>query len=209
MSDEIDQAEGTLPPTTAPEWDEDEFAKLPGWPKVVGIISIVFSGLSLTCMGCGVVSMVAFLPMARNARPEGEPLPPSMDPSAVMQTLQFTQMGIGLLLTVLLLMAGIMTLSRKNAGRMLHLLYGGLSLPVAMFGVWIQLKAIAEMEQWLLDNPDSTLASSPGSGTGGMMIGLGIGLVIGLAYPLFCLIWFGAIKTKHEQMTGGIDDDVI
>lgn len=40
------------------------------------------------------------------------------------------------------------------------------------------------------------------------MVGLAIGLFIGLAWPVFCLIWFGFVKTKPEQMTGGVRERI-
>ena len=180
----------------------EEYIAPPAWPKVVGIISIVWAALGLTCSGCGVVGLVmnsSMGPQMEQAfRDQGEtaPLPPSMQ----VTTGQYAQVVVGVLMALLLLFAGITTLARSSTGRMLHLAYGALSLPLAAWSVYITMQQMAAMDQYVQDYPDSMFAAQHNPA---IYIGmLAFGLVLGLAWPVFCLVWFGVIKTKPEQMTG-------
>ncbi|MFG0275748.1 MAG: hypothetical protein ACF8QF_11900, partial [Phycisphaerales bacterium] len=66
-----------------------------------------------------------------------------------------------------------------------------------------QLQVQIQMQEWIEANPDSDFARAAGQGGGaGGMIGLAIGLIIGLAWPSFCLIWFGLVKRKPVDIVG-------
>jgi len=190
-----------------PQIEDDELDRTPPkWPKVVGIISIVFGSLGLTCIGCSLTMMTvggSFIEKmvqqaAQQSGGASAPTPPTMQFGAIDLTLG----GIGVVLSVVLLLAGITTLSRKSVGRLLHLVYGGANLPLTLWSTWNTLQKMAAMGQYVRDNPDSPFAQ--GYSPIGSMIGIAFGLAIGLAYPVFCLVWFGAVKTRHEQMTGGL-----
>lgn len=175
---------------------EDLFIDPPGWPKVVGICSLVFAGIGLSCVGCGVLSMVVFIPMAEGQI--GEPLPTVMQPGIV----QWAMMGVGILSTILLITAGVMTITRKPMGRTLHLVWALISSCITLFNLFVQFSQQQRIAEWVEANPDSAWAAQGGQGSAMQYIGLAIGVVIGLAWPVFCLIWFGLIKTKQHQMTG-------
>lgn len=185
------------PPTSAYD-DVELFAPLPVWPKVIGIISIVLGSLSLTCMGCNVLSIVVFLPMG--ASQMGEPIPPPMQPGAPMWAL----IGLGGAMSALLLTAGIVTVVRRPEGRALHLLYAMLSVPLTIASAAIRVQQINDMAQWAANNPDSVWAkqqSTPGAGAM-QWAGLLIGTALGLGYPVFLLIWFGLVKRRAADITG-------
>ncbi len=183
---------GALPPTEPDDFDIDPI--LPGWPKPVGIISIVLASLSLTCGTCGVIGSVMSPMFMKMAGPDAGPVPPMMQP----QIMNYVQMAIGLLWAGLLLTAGIMTLRRLYTGRLLHLVYAIGSIPLLVWSIMTQLDMAAQLNQWAQQNPGSPFAQGNNP-----WIGIAITVIFGLPWPLFCLIWFGVVKTKPEHFTGG------
>lgn len=172
----------------------DPFAEPTSWPKVIGIISMVWGGLSLTCAGCGVFGAIASVSMMPEQM-KSQGLPPGMGVNATM----VASTTIGAVMAFLLFAAGLMTLRRTMAGRTLHLIWSVISIlwiPVALFLLYQQ---DAAMKQWLADNPDSEFAKQPGAGSNiGLMIGVSITLLFSL-YPAFILIWFFFIKKTKES----------
>lgn len=192
-----------VPPTEPGDLEDALFVEPPRWPKVVGITSIVWASLWLTCSGVGVLAMIVFMPMMQSAAQQQSPgasLPPTMQ----MDPMKWASMAFSLILLVVLLIAGIMLVNRRPAARALHLLYGVLGLVGAAWGMFMQWQAHTQMAQWRQANPTSPFAQQ--SSAVGEIIGLIIGLVAGLGWPVFCLIWFGLVKRTHESMTGGIDE---
>lgn len=182
-----------------PRADDDyDLPEPPKWPKVVGIISIVLAGLGLLCGGCGVLSTI-FMPQFMNqVAPDMGPLPPTMQPGP----LYIAIMVFSLLWSVLLLVAGITLLNRRPPARTMHLVWAAGSLVLFVIGVYNNFQIVAEMTQWAKDNPDSQFAQSFNP-TVQLATGLGTLAIFGLPWPVFCLVWFGFIKTRPEQMTGG------
>lgn len=181
-------------------FEDPMLAEPPVWPKVIGILSIVFASMGLTCGGCGVVGLV--LLMASGAQLSDDPLPPPMQPDVT----DWALMGLSMLMSVLLLVAGIVTVMRRPAGRALHLLYAVLDLPLVIASTAMSIQQMNEMAQWAANNPDSQWAQQqnmPGANVG-QYVGLAFGLLMGVGYPIFLLIWFGMIKRRAEDMTGGV-----
>ena len=187
------------PPQTFDPNDGRLFVTLPTWPKPVGILSIVFGGLSVLCGGIG----MAMLPFqARLSAPllEGAPPPPHMVFSAV----EYVLFGASLLTNVLLVAAGILLLNRRPVSRVLHIVYAVVFLGVLLPSVAIQLGKIGKIGAWVAAHPDNPMAQSmQGPGQEQLQaIGPIVQAVLGVCWPLFCLIWFGLIKTKAVQYTG-------
>lgn len=181
-------------PTAPPTEPLDVFPDAPAvWPKVVGIISIVFGALAVTCNGASAIVMPFMGPIMAGANNTG-PLPPSMQFNA----LQWGAVGLSVAVNIVLIIAGIVTALRMPAGRALHLVYAVLGIVMAGLAVWIGLGQQADMAQWVKDNPGSPFAQQHNPVF--EMIGLGLGLGIALLWPLFCLIWFGMVKRTHESM---------
>lgn len=169
----------------------------PLWPKVVGAVSLAWSLISLTCAGCGLVTPVitaTFLPPEMmNPPPPFARLSPEMVLSAAM----------GAVVAIVLLAAGAATLGRKRAGRTLHLVYIVLALISIAVGVWVQFRVQAQIAQFVQQNPDHPMAQQMGAGGGmGQWFGVAFGVVIGLAYPVFCLVWFGFMGRKPDERIG-------
>ncbi|MCC6427542.1 MAG: hypothetical protein IT435_12060 [Phycisphaerales bacterium] len=181
-------------------------AELPKWPKVVGIISIVWASLGTCCgvlgLGLGVVGRSMIPPEKSDQFP-----PHFVSPPVVILGV------VGLSFGLILLAAGIMTVSRKPIGRILHIVYSILSILIFPVSMYFNFQMQAEMEQWVQQNPNTDFAKQQAQmGSGGQLgqiIGMVIGTVMGLAYPVFCLIWFGLVKRKPGSMGVVPVDDVI
>lgn len=167
----------------------------PRWPTVIGALSIAWAVLLIGCAGCGTAFQFAG---ASILGAKADQFPP-MTPSPLM--LAFVVGGI--LLDCVLIAAGVVTIMRNPVGRTLHLAWAIAALLTVPLGVYLQLDAQVAVRQWVIDHPDTEYAKLVGQGGSlGEMLGIAIGVLIGVAYPLWCLIWFGAVKRTAEAMTG-------
>ena len=186
-----------------PATDAVTMVNTPKWPKVVGIISIVFGSLGVlgsTCGGIGVAMVPVWEDMMKEVS-EGYPLPPNMD----IGPLYYVLIVLGLAFAILLLTAGVMTLKRQIAGRMLHLVYVGLSIPVTILNIWLQMQEMSAMEAYIRDNPGSPFAQG-GDQTVNLIL-FAFFTLLGIAWLAFLGIWFGVMKTKPSDFTGDPADD--
>lgn len=177
------------------------FTDPPTWPKVVGILSIVFGGLSLFC-GSAALAMVPFSKGMIEPQLNGDPMPPSMELTAA----DMAVAALSLSLNLLLVIAGAGLLNRKAVSRILHFAYAFLFLPVVVGSVLMQFQKQGAMEQWAADYPDNPIAKSVQQQQDlpvpMPLIQALATLIISLAWPCFLVIWFGLFKTKHHHMTG-------
>jgi len=184
------------------QWDDIATIDRPKWPKVIGIISIVLGGLGLVCGGLGLV-MMPLAPSLMKGALEGDPVPYGMVPTAT----DFIIAGVGVLLSVLLVFAGITAVSHRPATRVLHIAYALLSIPMSIWSYLNQLEKAELNAQWAKDFPDNQMAAGMDpanpAAAAGQLFGLVMLLVIGIGIPAFYLVWFGLIKTRPEQITGG------
>ena len=173
-----------------------EFAdKPPAWPLVIGWLSIAWAALGTVCGVCA-VGFFAVLP-AIMPMPQG-PLPPAMQMSVGM----LAQLVVGTLMGIFLLTSGILCLRRNPTSRILFFVYAVASLLFVCYSVYFQFQQGAAMAKWAAENPDSPFAAGYKNPTqikaqeiGGMIFGI----VLGAAFPVFLLVWFGFIKTRPEQ----------
>jgi hypothetical protein len=180
---------------------EQHFLPPPKWPIPVGIISIALGGLGLVCGGLG-LAVTPFLGGMMSSQLQGAPLPPNMQFGPV----DYTLAGVGVVLSVLLLIAGIMLIGRHPVSRWLHLIYAVTSIPLSIMNLMHQSAKQAAMAQWAADYPDNPIAQAINSGAPGQDIGPMIGMcfagVFGIGFPLFLFVWFMLIKTRPEHITG-------
>ena len=188
-------------PPNEEQWESVGIHELPKWPKVIGIISICWGALSLTCTG--LMSVWAFLvPKLIDDRAlEGAPMPEAF----TLNTTDWMVIGISLSLIIVLIFAGITCVGRRPITRVLHLVYAGVSVPLTVWSYINQTAKQATLAEWIETYPDSPLAEQMQSQgqQAGQAVGLILTIVLGFGIPLFYLIWFGVIKTKPEQITGG------
>jgi hypothetical protein len=185
---------GGAPPSDPPQIELD--TPPPGWPKVVGIISIVWGALGLTCSVLGIGSFIV-TPMFADQIAEqlGTAEPP---PSMVFGAVDYAIVAFGLVVSVILLIAGIATVSRKESGRTLHIVYAFLGILNAAISVVYQIQNHNEVKAWAEQNIDDQAVAQSMSNEIGLFIGIGLALVLGLAWPIFCVIWFGALGKRPE-----------
>lgn len=169
----------------------------PRWPKVIGIISIVFGSLGVICGGVG-IGWQLLMPGFLSQMPGGAP-PTLMSPSPI-------NLGVGAvstLWTIILVVAGAMTVARKPGGRTAHLVWAFMAVVFGVVGLYMQVKMNAEIATWIADNPDSEFAKQPQMPIIGYLCG---GFFLG--WPLFTLVWFGLIKKKGSDLTEGVTEQV-
>lgn len=176
----------------------------PAWPKAIGIISIVFASLSLLCGACGLFQNISAIAQGGakiqlpNAQPVTLPPPPML--SVVLQV-------ASVLWAIMLLIAGIMTLRRTPAGRLIHLVYAGVAIILTIAGTFIGWAAFQQTVAAVQKEPSMKQMA-------GMMQGIAYGsfciiLTLGLGYPAFLLVWFGAIKRRPEDMGFRADEPLV
>jgi hypothetical protein len=164
----------------------------PAWPKVVGIISIVWGSLGLACGTC-FFGWILYLPtFSKQMEAQmGGPMPPAMTPSPA----QMGLMVVGLLWALVLLSAGIATVGRKASGRTLHLVYAIGAILLTLPSLGLSVKQQMEMADWASKNPTSKWAQQSKAGP---IVGLSFGAVMGLGWPVFCLVWFAPKKRSPD-----------
>ncbi|HCT43731.1 MAG: hypothetical protein CMJ35_14300 [Phycisphaerae bacterium] len=186
------------------QWETAEVVLRPRWPKVIGIISIVWASIGLACGGIGLL----FLPFASSLMSmglqEGEPVPYGL----VSKPADYAIAGLGFLFALLLLFAGIACVSHRPVTRVMHLVYGLAAIPMSLWSYMNQMHKNELNAQWAKEFPNSEMAqgfdpAQNPAAAAGELIGLVILIVFGFGIPLFYLIWFGLVKTKPEQITGG------
>lgn len=179
---------------SAPIDEPELLAEAPGWPKVVGIISIVWSSLGMFCGVCAIGGgyfAVSMMPAEQRSQ-----FPPNMLPSGLMLVVAALSMLSG----VLLIVAGVVTLRRNPLGGKLHIAYAVLAILLSAANIYLQIGQQADLAQWARENPDTMFAKqmqSPGQQVG-QTVGYAVGAIMGFAYPIFLLIWFGAVKRRPE-----------
>jgi hypothetical protein len=184
------------------EGADGEFAPPPKWPKPVGVLSIVFGSIAVTCGGAGIALMPVWSGLIE-AQLNGDPMPPSMTLSG----LEYLAFGASLTMNMLLIVAGATCVARKGLSRGLHLVYAMLMFAVVGLGVLAQIAEQGAMKQWVLDYPSSEFAKQTAKSmdSAAPMIFMVAISALSLAWPVFCLIWFGAAGRKPDA---GVEGDM-
>jgi hypothetical protein len=188
-----------IPPTNS------EFTipvEAPGWPKVLGIFSIVWAGLGIPCSLCiSIMSMVggAFYEWGRQKQIEGKmpdpgPMPAVYQPT-ILEALCAMVWFVGV---VVLLVAGIQTVRRRAAGRTTHLAYAAISIIGSLaYAVVAVMKAFA-IKEWISHNAGDPYLKQPGASFAANPITAIISTLVLLVFPVFVVIWFGALGKRPE-----------
>lgn len=181
-----------------PSLSNDPFETPTVWPRVIGIVSIVWGTLTLTCAGCGVLG-IAFNAAGLNPA-SSQPNPP---PTAVISGQMVVQVVTGLSTALLLLVAAIFTLRRSIVGRTLHLVWSVLSLLLFPLSLWLIYTQHVQTQQWMRDNahtPEAKAMAAFTSADSDVSFYVQAGLAsIFLLYPIFVLVWFTLVKRTQES----------
>ena len=193
----------------------------PGWPKVVGILSTIFGILAITCGVGGVALMFAsdkiLSGVMGSQLPDGVP-PPPMAPS--LDAIMIASATFGLIVNVILILAGISLIRRKPSGRSLHLVYALLAVVTGFFSTYAgfqgSMKQQQALEAWIEQHGDTDFgkqiknqqAQQAGMQQTIRVAGTAVGLAVALAWPTFCIVWFGMVKRDADTMLGSADESV-
>ncbi len=175
------------------------------WPKAVGLISTIWAGLGLMCGFCGVGYMMFMGKILAGAEQQFGPAPDVVKPSSA----QIIVGAIGMVSPILLLIAGIATLRRRPAGRVLHLAYALVAIILGAAGAAIGIRQQMAIMEWAKDNPQDKWVTQGGVGSPFGLIILAAVLLMTFAWPLFCMIWFGAVKRDTKDLDGGTAEEVL
>jgi len=191
----------------ADEFDDNLDAELPKWPKVVGILSIVWGSLTVICNGIGGAWYGFLQPMMLNMAQDNGQFTDGLPPQLLQTHLPMAAMSVvGVLMSILLVVAGVATVGRKISGRMLHLSWAGMVILLTIVSTSIGLSLQGQIQQWMNDNPNTQFAQSQSAGNIVMTV---VMLIIFMFWPVFVLVWFGLKKKTQDDMTGGVDLDTI
>jgi len=184
------------------EFESDQPQDLPGWPKTIGIISIVWASLGLVCNSCGFAGPMIGRFFAGMAPPEKQAeIQQQMAANQPPAFLYVIMLG-KVVLSVVLLSAGIMLLSRKAASRTLHLAWASLALLLVIGALVLGIMHAPEQAK---KAQEAIAGAGPGAAgasfmsTSGALIGMAVGgAVITAIWPIFCLVWFGLMRKQPE-----------
>jgi len=109
---------------------------------------------------------------------------------------------LGVAMSVVLMYAGIQTMRYRWKGRMLHLVWAGLSVVLgiggSIFGYGVMKQQVAAQLAQMQNDPNMAkmqpMIETMAYATFGCVV------LFSLAYPLFILVWFGLIKKRPEDM---------
>jgi|GEM_PF-1476962 len=173
----------------------------PKWPLVIGWLSVSWAVIfGFCCMGVGAAG-IAMVPMSAKAMQDQNPgmdvtLPPHVQLGPAMITL----LGTGVALSLLLLVAGILTITRKPAGRKAHIAYGVLSIISVIGSTIYQVMQVPVLRAFRAEHPGNPFAAQSPLGEGADYLGAVMGFVIGMVFPAFILIWFLVSKRGRGPM---------
>jgi len=183
------------PPMMTPPSEVDALPpKASVWPMVIGVIAIVVASLGLAGSCCGMFSPFIsgfFIDMAADsgsAPPEQIAMMRASQPPVVWML--FASL-IGLGLSVLLLLGGIAIARRRANGATLCKVWSWINSP------WAAIAFIIGAYFQLIVPQDSQQMGSAFQYLG-LAFGACITLVVGIAFPLFMLIWFAKATIKDE-----------
>ncbi len=156
-------------------------AELQRWPRIFGLISIIFAATAIFLS-----PLVLWLSKASPQSKRFESLLP-----AWYETFTNYSMVLGMAFGAMLLVAGLKLRRQQKTGRTLHRFYAVGNLLLAIVGAGANCNAFGAIDT-------ASLAMAERAGVVGGMIGGLFGAVAGAAYPIFLLIWFNRQKIRED-----------
>jgi fructose-specific phosphotransferase system IIC component len=172
--------------------------KQPAWPKVIGILSVIFASLGLVCGVLNVVITASGFNETMSSFSDEQSR--EFQESVKEQTGSIEAFGsvAGLVIAGILLAAGITLLKRRRQlSRKLHLLYAIAAILVNVITGVLMLLVLLNLEA-PEDNQQAQIMKAT------MLPGVLLGSLFGLAYPVFTLVWF--LRGKIARQCRGEGD---
>ncbi|MFO0491115.1 MAG: hypothetical protein ACK51T_01635 [bacterium] len=181
------------------------------WPAVLGVISIVLGGFGVLRNSCGVFGAFStgLITTFFSSQP-GASGPEMQQQVALMQAgmpspmLSVLEACLALLTSVLLLIAGIQCVRRESMARVLHLVWAGARVLVAVLTCvvgYLTMQSQAKVIQGMGGAGGGAAGMPPGF-AGYMSIMGRVGIVLtfawGVAYPVVVVVWFSKLKVRAE-----------
>ncbi len=187
------------PPTQAPP--PLERARV--WPRVVGIIGIIYASLGLFGAFCGIAYPWILPWYVDFLRSVGVPEQEVQEMEASMPPIGWTVFAsvVGLALVILLFVGAVRLLRRQASGAKLCALWSWMIIPWSIIAT-----AITLVFHFNAPVP----SSGPGQQIGTAIMTV-IGTVIGLVFPVFMVIWFlrPTIKSQVAQWRPRADESAL
>jgi hypothetical protein len=164
------------------------------WPMVIGIIAIILGALG-TLGGCVGVAFTPFLGMVEKFVPPGQA--PQFQGMAEMVPALMIASFAGLLVSVLLLLAGSGLVSRKPWSMAASLAWAVVKMIFVVANAYIGYEVNqAQFEAMRADpNVPAPLMALIQAGSG---FGVLVGIAWGWVFPIFMLVWFSRPKIRRE-----------
>lgn len=177
------------------DFQRPDTGKEPAWPKVIGILSIIFASLGLFCGVINVVMTASGFNETISSFSDEQSR--EFQESLKEQTGSIEAFGAvaGLVIAAVLLVAGITLIKRRmQLSRKLHLLYAAAAILLNVVTGVLMLMAVLNLEV-----PEGNQQARIMKAT--MLPSLLLGSLFGLAYPAFTLVWFlrGKIARQCRQ----------
>lgn len=181
------------------------------WPAVLGVISIVLGGFGVLRNSCGVFGAFStgLITTFFSSQP-GASGPEMQQQVALMQAgmpspmLSVLEACLALLTSVLLLIAGIQCVRRESMARVLHLVWAGARVLVAVLTCvvgYLTMQSQAKVMQGMGGAGGGAAGMPPGFAGYMSIMGM-VGIVLtfawGVAYPVVVVVWFSKPKVKAE-----------
>ena len=163
------------PSVSPPTGDPMQAPQRPAWPSVIGVLSIVLSAHALFESGGGLRSMaiVAALRIIQGSAAANQPL-------VAGERLAAVYVACSTVLALLLAVAAVLTLRRRQIGRTLHIIWALLAVADALAYSWMCPHVLSDpFRGWYIARAIS-------------------GSVLGLVYPIFLLVWFSTAKHRRQ-----------
>ena len=188
-------------------------AEPPGWPKGLGVFSIVWGTLGIICSGCVTIlafAGTAFYEWGRQQRSKaGQP-----DIGPMPDVFKATGLEIGstlvwMLGAVILLAAGISLVRRSASGRSLHLTYAAISIVGTFMGLVAGFMKHGAIVAYIAAHPNDPFLKQPGSTMGSSLVFPVVSAVLSWIYPAFILLWFLVIKRRPEDLGSRFEEPLV
>lgn len=181
------------------------------WPAVLGVISIVLGGFGVLRNSCGVFGAFStgLITTFFSSQP-GASGPEMQQQVALMQAgmpspmLSVLEACLALLTSVLLLIAGIQCVRRESMARVLHLVWAGARVLVAVLTCvvgYLTMQSQAKVIQGMGGAGGGAAGMPPGFAGYMSIMGM-VGIVLtfawGVAYPVVVVVWFSKLKVRAE-----------